>query len=283
VKAKVSEPVIEDKKETTAAAATLGERLRRARESRGISLREISEHSRIPLRYLESIEINDYRPLPGGIFNRSFVKAYARHVGMNEKEALEGYEMIAAEQGATSKEGTLPQHPRVYTDGTSTRSPFVTFSLAAIMLGVLALVIYAGLNWYERYNKSNNDQAFRTTEKAIEGNKPINSASVNQTNTALNSSPEIVSTDGFKVVIKAKQEVWVRLRTDQEKTTNFTLKPDEVKELLPKERLLIQYAKDQIDPLDITVNNRPIAPPVKVSGLLTELAIEKTDYEKFLR
>ena len=61
-------------------AANFGEELRLAREARGISLREISEQTRISMRYLEAIESNDYKRLPGGIFNRSFIKAYAKYV-----------------------------------------------------------------------------------------------------------------------------------------------------------------------------------------------------------
>ena len=59
------------------ARATFGKQLRRAREERGISLREISEHTRITMRHLEAIEADKFKHLPGGIFNESFIKAYA--------------------------------------------------------------------------------------------------------------------------------------------------------------------------------------------------------------
>ena len=72
-------------------AATIGEQLRLAREERQIPLREVSDETRISIHYLEAIEANDFNRLPGGIFNRSFVKAYARCVGFDEKEAVEGY------------------------------------------------------------------------------------------------------------------------------------------------------------------------------------------------
>ena len=65
-------------------AAGIGEQLRLAREARGIALRDISEQTRISMRYLEAIETDDYNRLPGGIFNRSFIKAYAKFVGFDE-------------------------------------------------------------------------------------------------------------------------------------------------------------------------------------------------------
>jgi cytoskeleton protein RodZ len=72
-------------------AATIGEQLRLAREARGIGLREICDQTRISVHYLEAIEANDYKRLPGGVFNRSFIKAYAKCIGYDEREAIEGY------------------------------------------------------------------------------------------------------------------------------------------------------------------------------------------------
>ncbi|HEX8189625.1 MAG TPA: helix-turn-helix transcriptional regulator, partial [Pyrinomonadaceae bacterium] len=60
---------------------SLGEQLRRARLDRGVNLREVSEQTRITMRHLEAIEADDYQALPGGIFNKSFIKSFARAVG----------------------------------------------------------------------------------------------------------------------------------------------------------------------------------------------------------
>ncbi len=57
---------------------TLGEKLRQAREARGITLSEVAEQTRIAPLYIESIENDDYRGLPGGIFNKGLVKSFAK-------------------------------------------------------------------------------------------------------------------------------------------------------------------------------------------------------------
>jgi cytoskeletal protein RodZ len=67
---------------------TLGEELKRRREERDISLNEISEATRIGIRFLKAIDSDNYSILPGGIFTRSFIRAYAKQVGMNEDEAM---------------------------------------------------------------------------------------------------------------------------------------------------------------------------------------------------
>ncbi len=132
-------------------AATIGEQLRIAREQRGISLREISDQTRISVHYLESIESDDYKRLPGGIFNRSFVKAYARSVGYDEKVAVEAYTRLMREKGEPGDDLPMtPLHSKVYTDAKATRSPILTVVLAIVILAILTAIALALLNWAQR-------------------------------------------------------------------------------------------------------------------------------------
>ncbi len=131
-------------------ATTIGEQLRLAREERGIPLREISDQTRISIHYLEAIENNDYKRLPGGIFNRSFVKAYAKCVGYDEKKAIEGYTRYLREQGESADEvATTPYQSKVYTDTPATRSPVLTVALAILILAVLTFLALGALYWVQ--------------------------------------------------------------------------------------------------------------------------------------
>jgi len=132
-------------------ATTIGEQLRLSREQQGIALREISNQTRISMRYLEAIEGNDYKRLPGGIFNRSFVKAYARCVGFDETQALEGYAQYLREQGQPIDDDVpAPHYSKVYSDTPATRSPVLTVFLAILMLVVLTFGALAIAHWYKR-------------------------------------------------------------------------------------------------------------------------------------
>src|SRR5712691_2553457 len=132
-------------------AETIGEQLRLAREERGIPLREISDQTRISVRYLEAIETNDYKRLPGGIFNRSFVKAYARYVGYDEKEAVEAYTRYMRDLGDSGEDvASTPYHSKVYTDTPATRSPVLTVVLAIVILAILTAVALTVLHWFQR-------------------------------------------------------------------------------------------------------------------------------------
>ncbi|HET6891408.1 MAG TPA: helix-turn-helix domain-containing protein [Pyrinomonadaceae bacterium] len=136
-------------------AATIGELLRTTREQRGIPLREVSDETRISIRYLEAIESNDYKRLPGGIFNRSFVRAYARCIGYDEKEAVEAYARYMRDHGESGDDVvTTPHQSKVYTDVPSTRSPILTVLLAILILAVLTLGVLAALHWFQQRSAS---------------------------------------------------------------------------------------------------------------------------------
>src|SRR4051794_10198598 len=131
---------------------TIGEKLRLAREARGIALRDISEQTRISIRYLEAIETDDYQRLPGGIFNRSFVRAYAKFIGYDENNALEDYARTLRERGESDDEGSKMHHSLVYTDDGNAlgHSRFKTLVLAILILAALSAAVYFGLHFYQR-------------------------------------------------------------------------------------------------------------------------------------
>jgi cytoskeleton protein RodZ len=75
-----------------------GENIRREREMRGVSLEEISFATKISLRFLEAIEREDFSKLPGGIFSRSFIRSYARYLGLDEERVVAEYQLAAQPQ-----------------------------------------------------------------------------------------------------------------------------------------------------------------------------------------
>jgi cytoskeletal protein RodZ len=79
--------------------STFGEELKRERELRDIRLREIAEATKINMRYLQALEGNDFEHLPGGVFNRGFVRAYAQYIGIDPDAMVNAY--LLEEQAQT--------------------------------------------------------------------------------------------------------------------------------------------------------------------------------------
>lgn len=84
--------------------ASLGAKLKLEREKRKVTLDEISRSTKIGTRMLRALEEEHFDQLPGGIFNKGFIRAYARFLGLDEEQAIADY--LAAT--GTSPPGTQP-------------------------------------------------------------------------------------------------------------------------------------------------------------------------------
>lgn len=92
--------------------ASFGEELRREREIRGISLKEIADATKISKRFLEAIERNDHRTLPAPAFTRGFVRAYAHYVGLNSEEMVNRYNYAVATDDRIEKPPQIEKYPQ---------------------------------------------------------------------------------------------------------------------------------------------------------------------------
>jgi cytoskeleton protein RodZ len=79
------------KKRAMSKAATAPRSLAALRHQKGISLRQISEATKIGVHYLEAIESGQFTKLPGGIYNVSYIRQYARAIEVSEAELLARY------------------------------------------------------------------------------------------------------------------------------------------------------------------------------------------------
>jgi len=117
-----------------------GDKLRREREMRGITLSEISESTKVSKRWLQALEDEQFEQLPGGVFNRGFVRAYARFLGINDEQAIADYIAASNEQEPPDDKFPLEIHEKK-----SDRPPLnPRRSFVPILLAMLALVLVVG-------------------------------------------------------------------------------------------------------------------------------------------
>jgi cytoskeletal protein RodZ len=115
---------------------SFGESLKREREMRGVTLDEISAATRISTRFLQAIEGEQWDQLPGGVFNRGFVRAVARYLGLDEENIVAEYTLAVGDRQ------TVP----VWTGSPPAVTPEQPW-LAWIIAAILILVLLAG-GWY---------------------------------------------------------------------------------------------------------------------------------------
>jgi cytoskeletal protein RodZ len=121
-----------------------GEYLQREREMRGVSLEEISAATKISMRFLKAIENEELAKLPGGIFTRSFVRTYARYLGLDEERVLADCQLAGKQKAEVDIRRITAS--RAQPDGAATRTRII----ALVMAGVLLAVGYALFRYSRR-------------------------------------------------------------------------------------------------------------------------------------
>jgi cytoskeleton protein RodZ len=151
--------------------AGFGEHLRQAREARKITLQDIAATTKIGSRALQALEDEDFDQLPGGIFNKGFVRAYARCVGLDEDKTVAAY-MEAAKVSApetdlqvlSSQVTSAQEAARADSSGMS----------AATLVGIVALIVALGLGglWLRGQRKEAREAAAQR-EAALQAAAPV--------------------------------------------------------------------------------------------------------------
>ncbi|HTA22992.1 MAG TPA: RodZ domain-containing protein [Terriglobales bacterium] len=144
--------------------ASFGVRLKQEREQRGITLEEISATTKIGTRMLVALEQDHFDQLPGGIFNKGFIRAYARCLGLDEDQTIADY-LVATGTPPADKEKDKDRDRDKRSDSLTESSfdlhaeserrdsnlPWGTF---AILLLLIALG-FAGWGFYSREARKN--------------------------------------------------------------------------------------------------------------------------------
>jgi len=239
---------------------SFGTKLRREREQRKVTLEDVSLSTKIAKRHLQALEANNFDQLPGGIFNKGFVRAYAHHLGIDEQQAVADYlEASGANQPITQAEPPpilIP--PKEDGRYSGVHIPWGTLTLCLLIVAVG----FSTWGFYTRESPSPSTvghlaakpitsagkSGIRTPKQDIRAGAPETGASNNQSEPVSSSSnepapaqqppaatasvpaqPSPGTSAVFSVGIKANEDSWVTITADgtqimQDKLTASTQK-----------------------------------------------------------
>ncbi len=118
--------------------------MKRTREERGITLRQIATATKLSVGALEALERNDISRLPGGIFSRAFVRSYAVEVGLDPELTVKEFLTQFPHDSVTAGSPHVPQEDHVAIES-SRRSAETALKLAAISLPIVGVILYVTL------------------------------------------------------------------------------------------------------------------------------------------
>ncbi|MGZ4787467.1 MAG: RodZ domain-containing protein [Terriglobales bacterium] len=134
---------------------SFGDRLRREREMRGISLEEIATATKISSRNLRALEEEKFNQLPGGIFNKGFVRAYAKFLGIDEEQMVAEYVSASSETEAAREQKLKSDLSKVEfkRDDEDQREILLEPKSQWGTIAVIVLMAVAAFGGYEYYQK----------------------------------------------------------------------------------------------------------------------------------
>jgi len=248
---------------------SFGARLKREREQRKISLDDISVATKIAPRFLAALEEEHFDELPGGIFNKGFVRAYARHLGLDENQAIADF--VAASTPVVP-EAELQEAPvlealavRVPASRSKRRDnegiPWGGVA-AALLLAACAFALW-GFHTRDKSSprvtapppeRSELAQP-APMEKAAPPSPPASSAVL--TEAAVPPSPIASDPGTFVVLIRAREDSWVSVTADGKQILQDTLAASTEKSVEARNQIVLKTGN--VGALDVSFNGKKLA------------------------
>lgn len=142
----------------------IGDILRKEREKKGLTLKDVQEVTKIRLRYLEAIDEGDFEVIPGEVYRKGFIANYANVVGLDAQAILQKYHDLKAalEEQARQEQLLLEQE-----ENTAPKSYFNNDWIKGVYLGVagaLAMVLLISFFLIPSLHKSKTEVATKPVE-----------------------------------------------------------------------------------------------------------------------
>jgi cytoskeleton protein RodZ len=256
---------------------SFGDRLKKEREQRGISLDDISLSTKIGTRLLRALEEEKFDQLPGGIFNKGFVRAYARHVGLDEEQAISDYmaalgenqAKISAEAEVMTKPAAAAEPRRPVPRERPNGQPVaeIPWTLLALLLLLIALA-FASWNYYHRDQGNEAGSNTRVSAMAnppvsptssMQGSQPGSNAATTPNQTSSPGQPGSTPQGTFTVLLKGNEESeesWVSIVVDGNPAAEAMISAPTQKEIQATKEVIIKAGN--VGALDFFFNGKKL-------------------------
>ena len=251
---------------------SFGERLRREREQRGITLDDVALTTKIRAGLLRALEEEKFEQLPGGIFNKGFVRAYARHLGIDEEQAVADYLVASGETpivrhtsdaGTARDESTEPRIQLVSDDREVRSASSTPWGMKA---GLLLLLVVGVAAWFYYHSERRNENSSGPVSSAANpSSAPPAAASSSLTPSdaaPISPAPQTARapetpSDTLTLQLRADEECWMKITSDG-KTEEVTLPANGEKAITAKERILVRVGN--VGALNISFDGKRLPP-----------------------
>lgn len=180
--------------------------LRKTREEKGWSQRDVEDAIKIRVRYLEALENEQYNVLPGPTYSKGFLRTYARHLGLNSDEIINLY-------NSSMEQEIVPEIHQPLTPIQSTPVWFKPTVLLIMALFAAAIVI--GITYLSKMNNNPQVSDYKPTPlPTAPQTQPQNPPEQTQGNPQPPQEQQTVVYEGIVAELTFKEDCWLKVRVD---------------------------------------------------------------------
>jgi cytoskeleton protein RodZ len=238
---------------------SFGARLKQERQQRKITLDEIAASTKIGTRFLRALEEERFEQLPGGIFNKGFVRAYARHLGIDEEQAIADY-LAAAGPSPVEKKPEDAAQPVVWAEQASSSTARVPWGMFAI---ALLIVAFGFAIWgFHSQESRQRDQATASPAANRAAPVPASAASTPREQPTMPASPAspaqtpVAAPGAFLVLVKAHGDSWLTITADGKEIMQALLAASAEKAVEARKQIVIKAGS--VGALDFSFNGKKL-------------------------
>jgi len=231
---------------------SFGEQLKREREKRSITLDDISATTKISTRLLRALEEDHFEQLPGGIFNKGFVRAYAKSVGLDADQIVADYLVASGEDQPAPT--PLPEAPlrREEVEVRDEKAWSVPWGTLAVVLLMVALGLAL---WRNRHREETTDQPAATP--APQASVPAPTPTPVAAAPVLESTaPATAAAEPITIVVRARADCWLTLTSDGKSVFEGMLTAGGVKKITAQHGAVVKAG--DVGAVDITYNGTKV-------------------------
>lgn len=252
--------------------AGFGEKLEQERLKRGVKLEQISAATKISSHHLRAIEKEEFSGLPGGVFNRGFVRSYARYLGLNQEEMVRQYLAASGEPEPQPVEADAGDSERavrwlrlLLVIAILVGGVFAAIRLREPLLGLLRNEMLRSQTPEAPVTATRGRHTARLTPvktKPVEHSEnPIVTASAALSPSRLlvpAAAAEPLSQGDFTVAVRARQDAWLSITADNRRVMEGTLSADDVRRFHAAKQLV--FVTGNAGGVEISFNGSPLGP-----------------------
>ena len=250
----------------------LGASFRKTRESKGILLDQIAVETRISTRFLRAIENEEFHLLPGGIFNRGFIRTYAERIGLDADQAVADYLRLTEVGGSDEP----PEPDNSPPSKTRRRLYPIPIAIGAL----LALIVI----FYTATRDTGHTVAVQTPVTAVSSPAPAPNepppAAPETASAAEPATPEPASSDALALEIEATAMTWIKIVADGNAVVpGEILQPGAIRKITANNS--ISLAVGNAAGLNLKINARALK-PLGRSGEVRKVTITPQNLQDFI-